>query len=85
MEEFYLKCITYATHFQRNVNQQKQPNTLIISIIILCMITGFPNQSDTYRGYTILLMYSANQDIVEFLRIKKNVLKIICYEYLKSL
>lgn len=87
--ELYLKFIPDMIRLRRNTDQQKQPDTVIISTIIWGLMMGFPSQSDTYRAICAFLY--ASSDFVSRSRYSrlcanlKNVVKIIRYEYVKSL
>ena len=89
VEELYLKFIPDTIRLRRNIDQQKQPDTVIISTIIWGMMMGFPSQSDTYRAICAFLYGSSDfPSRSRYSRLcgnLKNVLKIIRYEYVKSL
>ncbi|MGF1919643.1 IS982 family transposase, partial [Enterococcus faecalis] len=55
VEELYLKFVPDTIRLRRNINQQKQPDTVIISTIIWGMMMGFPTQISTYQAVCALL------------------------------
>lgn len=58
--ELYLKFIPDIIRLRRNTDQQKQPDTVIISTIIWGLMMGFPSQSDTYRAICAFLYASSD-------------------------
>lgn len=50
VEELYLKFIPAKIRLRRNINQQKQPDTVIIATMIWGMMMGFPTQISTYHA-----------------------------------
>lgn len=89
VEELYLQFVPAMIRLRRNIDQQKQPDTVIISTIIWGMMMGFSSQSDAYRAICAFLYVSSDfPSRSRYSRIcgnLKNVLKIIRYEYVKSL
>ncbi len=89
VEKLYRKFIPDLVRFRRNVDQQKQPDTVIIATFIWGIMMGFSTQSCTYRAICAFL-YPAS-DFPSRSRYSRicgnlnNVLKIIRYEYVKSL
>jgi len=50
VEELYLKFVPEAIRLRRNINQQKQPDTVIIATTIWGIMLGFPTQISTYQA-----------------------------------
>ncbi|EKR9304420.1 hypothetical protein P9705_002940 [Enterococcus faecalis] len=50
IEELYLNFVPDTIRLRRNINQQKQPDTMIIATMILGMMMGFPIPKSTYQA-----------------------------------
>lgn len=89
VEELYLKFIPDTIRLRRNINQQKQADTVIISKIIFGLMIGFPSQSGTYRAICAFLYpssaFPSRTMYSRFCGGLKTALKIIRYEYVNSL
>lgn len=89
VDYLYLKFVPTTIRLRRNIDQQKQPDTVIIATIIWGLMMGFPSQSSTYRAIcTFLYATFAFPSRSRYGRIcgnLKNALKIIRFEYVKSL
>lgn len=88
VEELYLKFIPDTIRLRRNIDQQKQPDTVIIATIIWGMMMGFPTQVSTYHAVCAFLYPDDFPSHSRYNRLSANLkvaLKIIRYEYVKSL
>ncbi|MGG5372759.1 hypothetical protein IGI67_004432 [Enterococcus sp. AZ196] len=89
IEEIYHKFIPDFVRFKRNVDQQKQPDTVIIATFIWGIMMVFSNQSCTYRTICAFLYptsdFPSRSRYSRICRNLNNVSKIILYEYVKSL
>lgn len=88
VEELYLKFVPDTIRLRRNINQQKQPDTVIISTIIWGMMMGFPTQISTYQAVCALLYPDDFPSHSRYNRLSANLniaLKSIRYEYVKTL
>ena len=54
VEELYLKFIPATIRLRRNIDQQKQPDTVIIATMIWGIWLGFPTQISTYYAVCAL-------------------------------
>ena len=88
VEELYLKFVPDTIRLRRNIDQQKQPDTVIIATIIWGMMMGFPTQISTYQAVCAFLYPTNFPSYSRYNRLSANLniaLKIIRYEYVKSL
>lgn len=88
VEELYLKFVPDTIRLRRNIDQQKQPDTVIISTIIWGMMMGFPTQISTYQAVCAFLYPDDFPSHSRYNRLSANLniaLKIIRYEYVKTL
>lgn len=88
VEELYFKFVPKTIRLRRNVNQQKQLNTVIIATIIRGIMLGFPTQFSTYQAVCTFLYPDDFPSYSRYCRLSGNLketLKIIRYEYVKIL
>jgi len=88
VEELYLKFVPEAIRLRRNINQQKQPDTVIIATTIWGIMLGFPTQISTYQAICSFLYLDNFPSHSRYCRLNGNLkeaIKIIRYEYIKSL
>lgn len=88
VSELYLKFVPDTIRLRRNVNQQKQPDIVIIAAIVWGMMMGFPTQISTYQAICAFLYPNDFPSYSRYNRLSANLkvaLKIIRYEYVKSL
>jgi len=88
VEELYLKFIPVTIRLRRNIDQQKQPDPVIIATMIWGIMMGFPTQISTYHAVCAFLYPDDFPSHSRYNRLCANLkvsLKIIRYEYVKSL
>nr|WP_279263224.1 IS982 family transposase [Enterococcus durans] len=88
VEYLYLKYVPDTIRLRRNIDQQKQPGTVIIATTIWGMVLGFPTQISTYHAVCTFLYPDDFPSHSRYNRLSANLkeaLKIIRYEYVKSL
>lgn len=88
VEELYLNFVPDTIRLRRNINQQKQPDTVIIATMIWGMMMGFPTQKSTYQAICTFLYPNNFPSHSRYNRLSSNLMvaiKIIRYEYIKSL
>lgn len=88
MEELCLKFIPATIRLRRNIDQQKQSDTVIIATMIWGKMMRFPTQISTYHAVCGFLYPDNFPSHSRYNRLNTNLkesLKIIRYEYVKSL
>lgn len=88
VEKLYLNFVPNTIRLRRNINQQKQPDTVIIATMIWGMMMGFPTQISAYQAICTFLYPNNFPSHSRYNRLSTNLmvaLKIIRYEYVKSL
>ena len=88
VDELYFKFVPDTIRLRRNINQQKQPDTVILATIIWGIRLGFPTQISTYQAVCAFLYPDVFPSHSRYCRLSgnlKEVIKIIRYEYVKSL
>jgi len=88
VSELYLKFAPKKIRLRRNIDQQKKPDSVIISTIIWGIMMGFPTQISTYQAICTFLYPDDFPSYSRYNRLSANLketLKIIRYEYIKTL